>query len=210
VSSPAESRWYGLIGNEVPSEGRWISSEGFPERRRVVLLGGTLRKQLSDGRPAVGETEPKAQDQVRAAIGKRQRFSPTDKRAIQMFGREEFRPIIDGITIGLQVLLVFIGALTLGIGGVGVQFLAEALVLTLAGGLAGIGVAYLLAAAVGSLPLLGPAFKDTSGKGDIHPAISLATVAVSTGILVLVGVLSGLAPALRASCLDPAAALRYE
>ena len=37
-----------------------------------------------------------------------------------MFGREEFRPIIDGITIGLQVLLVFIGTLTLGIGGVGV------------------------------------------------------------------------------------------
>jgi putative ABC transport system permease protein len=73
--------------------------------------------------------EPKAQNQVRAAIGKRQRFSPTDKRAMQMFGREEFRPIIDGITIGLQVLLVFIGALTLGIGGVGAQSLVEALVL---------------------------------------------------------------------------------
>ena len=65
--------------------------------------------------------EPKAIEQVRAAIGKRQRFAPTDKRAIQMFGREEFRPIIDGITIGLQVLLVFVGALTLGIGGVGVM-----------------------------------------------------------------------------------------
>ena len=95
-----------------------------------------------------------------------------------MFEREEFRPIIDGITIGLQVLLVFIGALTLGIGGMGAQSLAEALVLA-------------LAVAVGSLPLLRPAFKDTSGKGDIHPANSLATVAVSTGILVLVGALSG-------------------
>ncbi len=108
--------------------------------------------------------EQKAIEQVRQAIGKRQRFSGTDKRALQMFGREEFRPIIDGITIGLQVLLVFIGSLTLGIGGVGVanimlvsvdermreiglrravgarkwhirlQFLVEALVLTLIGG----------------------------------------------------------------------------
>ena len=38
-----------------------------------------------------------------------------------MFGREEFRPVINGITIGLQVLLMFIGMLTLGIGGVGVM-----------------------------------------------------------------------------------------
>jgi len=38
-----------------------------------------------------------------------------------MFGREEFRPVIDGITIGLRVLLLFIGCLTLAIGGMGVM-----------------------------------------------------------------------------------------
>ncbi|MGC8795056.1 MAG: ABC transporter permease, partial [Bryobacteraceae bacterium] len=65
--------------------------------------------------PVVPQWEEKAKAQVLAIIAKRQRFSPTDRRAILMFGRQEFRPIIDGITVGLQALLVFIGALTLGI-----------------------------------------------------------------------------------------------
>ena len=178
--------------------------------------------------------------QVREIIGRRQRFSPTDERAILMFGREQFRPIIDGITIGLQVLLLFIGVLTLGIGGVGVmnimlvsvdertreiglrralgarrwhiqlQFLAEALLLTLAGGLAGILLAQAVAFGIGTLPLLGPLFEDDSGRGDITLRISWMNLLISSAVLMVVGVASGWVPAVRAARLDPVVALRYE
>ena len=301
VNAPIRAVWpeYGLIRNEVPTEGRWISREDFAERRRVIYIGGKVRQKLFSGRPAVGETvsingvrftvigtmdvkiqlssyfspdddsawipyttaaelwdtryasvlvfssvgpqfEPTAMQQVRAAIGKRQNFSATDKRAIQMFGRQEFRPIIEGITVGLQVLLLFIGILTLGIGGVGVmnimlvsvderireiglrkalgaqrshirlQFLTETLVLTIGAGVIGIGLAYLISSAIGTLPLLGPLFEDESGKGDLKMKVDFATVLLSTLVLLATGVLSGLLPAVRAARLDPSEALRYE
>ncbi len=203
-------------------------------------LWNTKYAQVMVFQPIAPQFEKRAMAQFLAAIATRQQFSPTDPKAIQMFGRDEFRPIIDGITIGLEVLLTFIGTLTLGIGGVGVmnimlvsvderireiglrralgakkyhiqlQFLAETLMIMLFGGALGILLSYGIAAAVGTLPMMGPLFEDTSGKGDIHLQISLFTILTSTALLLFVGVLSGLVPAIRAAKLDPVEALRYE
>jgi putative ABC transport system permease protein len=190
--------------------------------------------------PLKPSMEKLAKKQFLASLAERQTFSPTDDKAVLMFGRDEFRPVIDGITIGLQALLLFIGALTLGIGGVGVmnimlvsvderireiglrralgarkrhiqlQLFAETFVLMLLGGAAGILLAWLLTMAVGTLPLLGPLFKDESGRADIHMQISTGTVLLSLFVLFVIGLLSGMIPAFKASRLDPVEALRYE
>ena len=84
-------------------------------------LWNTAMARCWSSNRSLPQFEKRAMAQVLAAVATRQQFSPTDQKAIQMFGREEFRPVIDGLTIGLQVLLIFIGTLTLGIGGVGVM-----------------------------------------------------------------------------------------
>jgi putative ABC transport system permease protein len=177
--------------------------------------------------PIAPQFEQRAEAQVLAAIATRQQFSPTDKKAIQMFGREEFRPVINGITIGLQVLLIFIGILTLGIGGVGVmnimlvsvtertreigvrkalgatkrdilwQFLTEAMTLTGAGGVIGI--------------LIGAVAAFLINTFSPFPAVIQPTwVLIAFSTSMIVGLTFGMWPAAKAARLDPIEALRYE
>ena len=71
-------------------------------------------------------------------------------------------------------------------------------------------LSYAFVAAMPPLPMLGELFDDKSGKTDLHLAIHLSTMVTSAIVLLIVGVVSGLIPALRAAYLDPVEALRVE
>jgi len=90
-----------------------------------------------------------------------------------------------------------------------IQFLAEALAITIVGGILGIIVAYAISFAVGVIPMYSMMAKNAEA-GDLHLVIKPLNLLIATVILMLVGIVSGMFPAIKAARMDPIEALRYE
>ena len=220
--------------------------EGNDDINRVVYIPFTTMSDLKDTHyldtiwfnydtPDYERIEPA----VRSILASQHKFSQTDHQAVRVFNLMMQLHQFEIISLGLKILMGFIGTLTLGIGGVGLmnimlvsvtqrtreigvqkalgaqrwyilmQFLAEALTITFIGGVLGVILAYVVAFSVGRLTLYS-AFAKNGEAGDIRLIIAPGTLIASTLILGAVGLISGMVPALRASRMDPIEALRHE
>ncbi|MDD4869968.1 MAG: ABC transporter permease [Kiritimatiellae bacterium] len=168
-----------------------------------------------------------AKDEIKQLLLRRHRVSPSNSDVIQIHDMTEIQDMLSSTAKTMGWLLGSIAAISLVVGGIGimnimlvsvtertkeiglrkaigarrsdimVQFLIEAVVMTLSGGMIGIilgsGTAYLL-----------------STLAEWPVKVSGAAVALAVTFSVIIGIIFGLWPARQASRLDPITALKYE
>jgi putative ABC transport system permease protein len=219
--------------------------EGDDDANRQIYIPFTTMSDIKDTKYLDGMwmnytgDNQQVERNLRATLAAAHNFRPSDHRAIfvanLMTQLSQFRIL----SVALQVLLALVGALTLGIAGIGLmnimlvsvqqrtreigiekalgaqrrhiltQFLAEAFVITSVGGIAGIILAEVVSVGVGRIRFYSN-LAENADKADIYLLISPTTVVVAVSILVITGLVSGMIPAIRAANLDPIEALRYE
>ncbi len=187
----------------------------------------------------VRPTDPSQQEFVKKEIfrvlARKYHFDPADERTLFIWDFIENEKASRKVGLGVSIFLFSVGALTLLIAGVGVanvmyvvvkertreigiklavgarrryilaQFITEALLIAFIGGTIGMLFSWGVISAVRLLPSSDGAMQFL-GK----PVLSPGTMVLTSGILAVIGLLSGLFPARKAASVDPVESLRYE
>jgi putative ABC transport system permease protein len=170
---------------------------------------------------------PIAQQQITRLLRQRHRLLEGDSDDFNIFNQQEIADTVNTVTSALTLLLGAIASLSLVVGGIGImnimlvsvtertreigirisvgaqpgdiriQFLIEAITLSLLGGL--VGVLF----GVGATRLI-------AATSSFKPIVTLGSIVLAFTVSFCIGVFFGFYPARRASLLDPIDALRYE
>jgi len=206
----------------------------IPSSTMAALYGRTTVSSLIV-RPRDATQAEYVKRRIYEVLGARYQFDPDDEGALGIWDFIENLRMSRLIAVGIQIFLGVVGALTLTVAGIGLanvmyvvvrertreigikralgarrkhivtQFVAEATLLAMTGGLIGLGLAATLVVAVASIP-----DANTAMTFIANPQLSWWIGLGTVGILTAIGIFAGVLPARRAATVDPVEALRYE